>query len=200
LTRQIIIFSAESWINTMLIAALIVATVGSAQPSQIEEIVPGNPSYRLTTAQVATLELEASDGSCDASMRLSDHYFFDLSESERPSHLSSAEAWALIGAENGCADAQFRTFEFLRYRPQERTKLRAMFWLKRAADLGNEDATQTLEFCPTIDSTDVDKAPCFGPPNKASTSQQEGSAQKLGPALIDHDVLGADCTKRAGPD
>lgn len=96
-------------------------------------------------------------------MRISDRYTFDPKNEEEPELQKKALDWALIGAENGGADAQFRVYQLLSPSADRGNQLRALFWLKRSAKNGDANGRANLEECPSIDSLRGHGSPCFGP-------------------------------------
>jgi len=124
----------------------------------------GNRDYGLSANEISILSEDAYGGSGEAALRLSDRYFHDLSRGKRREMLALSLSWALIGAENGSKDAQFRAYQLLSMSDKRVDQIRALFWLKQAAKNGNEDAQLNLADCPTIDAKrhDGESTPCFG--------------------------------------
>jgi len=148
--------------NALLIrVALVLALVSENACAQ--EVVVGNRSYALSTAEEAKLTELALAGSGEAATQISDRYYFDPTIEENPELKKKALEWALIGSENGAADAQFRAFQLLSTSTDRGNQVRALFWLKNAATKGNRFAGPILKECPSVDSQHNHGRPCFGP-------------------------------------
>jgi TPR repeat protein len=143
----------------MLVLALALSTPACAS---VEKVTATQADYSLNRAQFAELADLANSGSQEAAMRLSDRFFYDLTEGKLQETRDQSLTWALIGAENGSNQAQFRAYQLLSESHDRRKQIRALFWLKVAAKNGNEDAQFGLEECPTVDSQLSDGRPCFG--------------------------------------
>jgi TPR repeat protein len=144
-------------ISTQILFFSLLIVSGQSEPGS------ANLDYSLSIADYNRLELEANAGSGDAAIRLSDYHFYDQTPGLGKANLALAERWALVGAENGAPTAQFRVFQLFRIQAGKPEQVRAMYWLRIAADKGFVDAKDYLEECPTIESRHLNDAPCFGP-------------------------------------
>lgn len=127
-----------------------------------DKVMLANIDYGLSDEKIAELSAQAMSGSAEASARLSDKYFYD-SGADRKRTRERALYWALIGAENGSADAQFRAYQLLRSNADKNDQIRAFFWLKTAAKKRHQLSKWTLAECPALDSSRPSGIPCFGP-------------------------------------
>ena len=126
-----------------------------------ENTILASVNYGLSDQEISTLSEQANAGSASAATRLSDRYFADRTPGKAQEMQAKALEWALVGAENGSAQAQFRVYQILRTSDEKSKKIRALFWLKLSAKNGDEDAQNNLEDCPDIDAKS-DGIPCFG--------------------------------------
>jgi len=76
-----------------------------------------------------------------------------------------AKYWAVIGAENGSIEAQFRAWQTLSISRNPDEQRRAIFWLKKAADENYLGSKETLARCGSWPDPPQRKkaAACFGP-------------------------------------
>jgi hypothetical protein len=133
--------------------------VGNAFAQNSENAILSNIDYSLTNYQVLKLSESSMDGDLVAAKRVSDYYEFVKKNKEKGMY------WAMVGAENGSPEMQFRLFQKMASSSQINIQRRALFWLRRSASGGNENAKALFNFCAAIDAkmNDVDHSPCFGP-------------------------------------
>lgn len=129
-----------------------------------EKTILASADYSLSDTQVDELSGQAAAGSQKAAMRLSDRYFYDSSPDN--AFKERALYWALIGAENGSSDAQFRAYQLLRSNVEKNDQVRAFFWLKAAAKKQHQLSRWVLKECPELNTVRPSGAPCFGPESK----------------------------------
>jgi hypothetical protein len=115
-----------------------------------------NQSYWLEKGQRSKLAVEALEGSVSAAERLVD-YHTTVTRND-----SESLKWSLIAAENGSSRAPLFLFQLLRESRHETDQRRALFWLRRASELGDNVGESLFKACSTLDSV-IDKRPCFGP-------------------------------------
>ncbi|HXH11320.1 MAG TPA: hypothetical protein VNP04_16355 [Alphaproteobacteria bacterium] len=127
----------------LALALVMVALVGCSSNmagthSQVFYIL-GVHSLIIPEAELPSLKHEALKGSPDAAFRLSLYY-----ESVR---LDFKEGlfWTQIAAENGHPSGQYNYGFRLRNDPDPRNRLRARFWLERAAENGVSLAVDLLK-------------------------------------------------------
>lgn len=116
-------------------------------------------SYWLSNEQVAKYSEEAMAGSSQAANKLVNWYWM------RGIHDSvKTKYWALIGAENGDAESQFRAYQTLKTSSKHIDQQRALFWLKKSAAQEFQFAEAILASCPELSAkSDRGDVPCFGP-------------------------------------
>lgn len=148
-------------VRTKLLIFLFAASAPawSAAQDASERAVVTNINYKLSSQQVAQYSTEAMDGSPSATVSLI-HYYLDVKRDTR-----KVKYWALIGAENGSAEAQFWAFTELGSSRDLSEQRRAFFWLKRSADQGYVSAVAIFKQCNSLTARQNDKqrSPCFGP-------------------------------------
>lgn len=93
----------------------------------------------LSAAQQATLGREAIQGSADAARRLASYH--SIVRGDRAAMIK----WYTIGAENGDAGCAYGLFGLLRNSEDEEERMRALFWLHKAADAGLQYAKDELK-------------------------------------------------------
>lgn len=93
-----------------------------------------DPAFNLTPAQSQSLAVEALNGSGEAAAQL---YSFYRTVFPKP---TEARRWLVIGAENGDVEAQYKLYRELIASADKLERLRAGFWLTRAAIGGHTDA------------------------------------------------------------
>lgn len=140
------------------LTVLMIAASAFTQPSLVTV-----KSYHLSSQQIKAYSIKAMKGSGEAAMRLSDNFFYDRYDSRGMPLYEKALPWALIAAENGNAAAQFRVYQIMRVSKDELKQIRALFWLRRAAEMGYSEAEANLQRCPSINAHPSKGAPCFGP-------------------------------------
>ena len=93
----------------------------------------------MTDAQQKQLEAEALRGSPEAARTLATFHF--IVRIDRDASLR----WYTVGAENGDASCQYSLYHLLEVEPDPNTKIRARFWLRKAADGGLSYAKDELK-------------------------------------------------------
>lgn len=95
--------------------------------------------FSLADQNMDLMRLEAAKGDAEAAFRLSLHF-----SSGRNASADEARFWRQIAAENGHAVAQYNIW-FLDHGSQDEIlRERALFWLKKSAEAGFEDAKKQL--------------------------------------------------------
>ena len=135
------------------VVIMVVCACSSLRSGEGEDadLTMGNASLEIPASEIAHLELEALRGSRDAAFRLYQHHEFVKLD------YKAALYWVSIAAENGHPIGQY-AFGFMlsdharaevlgRGTAEERVRdrERAVFWLKRSAENGNERALELLE-------------------------------------------------------
>jgi TPR repeat protein len=116
-------------------------------------------SYFLTDEEVVEKTKEAMDGSKEAALSLTNFYWMR----GQPDKANTLR-WALVGSENGSAEAQFRAYQRLRSTSNPLDHRRSIFWLRKSASQGFLDAVRALERCGHLVKNDPNsRLPCFGP-------------------------------------
>lgn len=136
--------------------SLCLASVAAVADDAKDKVILASESYSLTKEEIAKYSQEAMAGSPEAAEKLVNSYWMrGVPDREKTKY------WALIGAENGNVESQFRAYQTLHISTKKLDQERALFWLKRAAA---QDALSKsiLESCPTL-SSQWYGGPCFGP-------------------------------------
>ena len=102
----------------------------SDQPQRPREISPG---------QFSDLQMEAARGSGSAARDLARTYMLF------GNHKEEAEYWSTIGAENGDVVCMYNLWTFLAEKKDQLSRTRGIFWLQKAAALGDEASKRKLE-------------------------------------------------------
>jgi TPR repeat protein len=138
--------------TSSLVVTVFLTSCAFAGPSgeKPEEFVMGNAAFVIPAAEIPSLESEALRGSAVAAFRL--HSYFEMVVLD----YREGFYWASIAAENGHPVGQY-TLGFIladdshasligRDDPKQRKRdrERARYWLRRAADNGNQRATELL--------------------------------------------------------
>lgn len=140
-----------------LAVQLFLAACAAQKPEQ--EVILASVSYSLSEDEVTRYEKEAMQGAADAALKLTNFYWV-----RGLPRVDEAKHWAIIGAENGSAEAQFRAFQCLRASTDILEQLRALYWLKRSAEQDYPTAVAILKSCPEVsEATSSGSMPCFGP-------------------------------------
>jgi hypothetical protein len=146
---------------TRLAVAIVFVLAGSSciAGNASERAILASGDYCLTKEEVAKYSQEAMAGSPEAADKLANSYWM----CGYPANREKTKYWALVGAENGDAESQFRAFQVLRTSPEHLEQVRALFWLKQSAKQHFEDAENDLDGCEDLDSRYESGTPCFGP-------------------------------------
>jgi TPR repeat protein len=103
--------------------------------------------WALESEQVKDYAKAAMEGGADAALKLALHFTSGLE-----SNPSLSDYWMLIAAENGSAIAQYNIGYSYRRSNSLCLRHRAVFWLKKAAAQGVENAVHELEkIAPSVD-------------------------------------------------
>ena len=145
------------WLGMACLVAL------QARAAQPQPDLARVKSYHLTGAEIKVLSVEAMQGSGEAAARLCDNFFVDRYDANGVRTAAGALPWALVGAENGNVEAQFRVYQLLGASANRLDQFRALYWLRRAAAEDYPGARAVLKICPTIHSHPPHMPPCFGP-------------------------------------
>lgn len=124
-----------------VVSVLAVACGGAiAKPERnANEPVLGNSGLMLSLEDLKALEERAMEGSADAANTLGAHYsVMSVNDTE-------AWRWYVIGAENGNAGSMYSLWVIGERSKDPLIKIRAQFWLRRSAELGNERAARVLQ-------------------------------------------------------
>jgi len=111
-------------------AVCAVDAVHADQRAATDEPIRLSASMDLAESQRAQLEAEALKGSPEAARTLANFHFIVRGDRE------ATLRWYTVGAENGDSSCQYALYGLLKVEPDPSTKLRARFWLKKAADGG----------------------------------------------------------------
>ena len=130
------------------LALTVLALSGCAEaPEKGDEIAfmsrSGNEGLRVPAVEISVLEQEAAAGSAEAAMRLSLHYDFVVQDFQQ------GLFWSSVAAQNGHPIGMYNYALVLALMPDEFSRRRARFWLKKVVDLGREplskDAAEKLK-------------------------------------------------------
>lgn len=121
----------------MLFAGAVVAQQLQQQPYWAKDR-NGNEDLLLSDQQIAADSQKALSGDGDAAKELGGYYLMAVGDRTK------AEYWYRIAAENGDPGAQ-RSYANLLLQDPKESRVRAIFWLQRAADGGDYLAKVTLE-------------------------------------------------------
>lgn len=142
----------------LMLPAVTYSAVLSAQSAK-EQPFLASVNYCLSNSDVARHSTEAMAGSGEAATKLANAYWSCIAVRSQ----KKAKYWALIGAENGSAESQFRAYQTLRTSANPLDQERALFWLKKAAQQNYLSARANLQRCPSLSAKPSVGAPCFGP-------------------------------------
>ncbi len=103
----------------------------------------GNEGLRVPAAEMPVLEQDATAGSGEAAFRLARHYDYVTQDYQQ------GLFWFSIAAQNGHPIGMYNYALDLARMPDEFSRRRARFWLKKVVDLGHEplskDAAEKLK-------------------------------------------------------
>jgi hypothetical protein len=123
----------------MCVMYLVCLTPGGAwAQKQGEEPIRLSASMDLTDSQRRQLESDALEGSPEAARTLANFHFIVRGDRE------ATLRWYTVGAENGDSSCQYALYGLLKVESNPDTRLRAHFWLKKAADGGLSYAKDEL--------------------------------------------------------
>ena len=119
-----------------ILVALTLAVTSQSMAS--EPVRPLNSDFFIPNGELEALEQKALSGGPQAALRLEMYYAVWAHDSQ------GEFRWASIGAENGNAASEF-DFSLLLWRKKtDADKIRAMYWMTKAADAGKPDAPAVL--------------------------------------------------------
>jgi len=145
--------------QSLVVALCLAGAVSHVAGANSDSVSAATTSYWLPKEQVQKYSEEAMDGSPEAANKLTNSYWMR----GIPDRVKT-RYWAVVGAENGDAESQFRAYQTLAVSASKLDQRRALFWLKKSAAQGFQFAESELKSCPTLSSTrDNGKLPCFGP-------------------------------------
>ena len=104
-----------------------------------EKVVRMGEVYNLCDSEVKVLETKALRGSGESAFRLS--LYYDVYKRD----LKEATFWTMIAAENGHRMGEYNYGFRLNEESDPRERMRAEFWLKRAAAKGVKEAKDLLK-------------------------------------------------------
>lgn len=112
------------------VAAVLLCSISAGIASAISsDTIVVQTSYCLGKGEVAKFSREAMAGSPEAANKLTNMYWM----CGLPDRVKT-KYWALIGAENGNAESQFRARQTLKVSKDPLERQRALFWLRKAAE------------------------------------------------------------------
>lgn len=119
----------------LLLASMVVGGCAVAQdkPMAVDE------GFSLSTKALDETQLKAANGDTEAAFRLSLHYSSGTNASPE-----KARFWRQIAAENGHAIAQYNIWFLDQENSDVVLRERALFWLRKSAASGFEDAKKQL--------------------------------------------------------
>ena len=119
-----------------ILVALALAVTSQSMAS--EPLRPLNADFFIPKVELDVLKQKALTGDPQAALRLEMYYAVWAHDSQ------GEFQWASIGAENGNAASEF-DFSLLLWRKQtDADKIRAMYWMAKAADAGTPRAPAVL--------------------------------------------------------
>lgn len=127
----------------LLVAATIlllsIALLGGIVMSEEDKPVSGLAGLAIGEKDLPAFEEMALNGDAEAAHRLS--ILYSMVRYDPKQHLY----WTTIAAENGSIPAQVNLGLLLRDDPDPKNRRRAVYWLRRAAETGNELAAKYLK-------------------------------------------------------
>ncbi|NII53788.1 sel1 repeat family protein [Luteibacter sp. SG786] len=125
--------------KTLLMSVLWFAVQTAFAQTAPEQPVNLNRDLVLTQQQLQTLAVEAMRGSSEAASKISVFYGFVLVNP------MEERRWALIAAENGDPVAQYNVYEDFMNNDTALDRERALFWLRKSANAGYNEAQEKLK-------------------------------------------------------
>lgn len=114
----------------------------SKNSQKAETPIFGNASLVIKDQEIPVLVSKALNGSGDAALRLATFYGFVKMNSDQQRY------WEQIAAENGNTVAMYNYALLLMQGTNKNDKVRAHFWMKKAASCGDKTAKEYLEAHP----------------------------------------------------
>lgn len=97
-----------------------------------------NKSLEIPAEKIEAFELEALSGSGSAALKLSNHYDAVVLDSTKGTY------WATISAENDYSGGMYALGFKLAHKRDEKSRIRARYWLEKAARNGEPLANEIL--------------------------------------------------------
>ena len=125
-------------IGILLIGGELMAYDPSANSKDANRPIAGNEAFIIPEPDLPKLEADALSGSQEAAFRL--YLFYEFVRLDPKQSLF----WVTISAENGHPVGQYNLGVKLTNDKDLRNRQRALFWLRRSADQGNQRAVELL--------------------------------------------------------
>jgi len=127
--------------------------------AESEKTILATVSYALSREEIERYRSDAMAGSPEAATKLMNYYIFERKDAKK------SDYWAIVGAENGSAESQFRMYQVLGISSDPLKQKRALYWLRQSSNNGYLIANKIFETCNSLTSryTDEQHSPCFGP-------------------------------------
>jgi TPR repeat protein len=123
----------------LCLAFLLVAMPITSCATESDKPIAVDEGFALSAKDIDIKKVDAAKGNAEAAFRLSLHYSSGINASAE-----EARFWRLVAAENGHAVAQYSIW-FMDHESQDAfLKERAIFWLRKSAASGFEDAKKQL--------------------------------------------------------
>lgn len=122
----------------LVVSAALLASTASGQKT-VTKVVGGNQEFVLTASDVARYREQALDGSMDAASKLAAFYGTVKLDTDQDLY------WTQIAAENGSVAAMHDYWVVARLSNNPDERRRGLFWLKRAASLGDKLSQEALK-------------------------------------------------------
>jgi len=142
-----------------MLAVLLSSSSLNAADGGSERTILATVDYALSATEIEHYQGEAMAGSAEAASKLMNYYRFEKKDAKK------SNSWAIIGAENGAAESQFRMYQLLGVSSDLLKQRRSLFWLQKSAEGGYVGAREVFETCGSLTSKHGDRqhSPCFGP-------------------------------------
>ena len=101
--------------------------------------MPGNAGREILEVDMPRLEQDALSGDAESAFRLANYY--ESASADKQNTLY----WLTIAAENGSANAQYKLGLELAHEEDKTSRVRAIFWLRRAEESGVSPANSFLK-------------------------------------------------------
>ena len=121
------------------LAFLLVAIPITGCATESDKPIAVDEGFSLSVKDINLKKVEAAKGNAEAAFRLSLHYSSGINASAE-----EARFWRQVAAENGHAVAQYSIWFFDHESQDAFSRERAVFWLRKSAASGFEDAKKQL--------------------------------------------------------